>query len=79
MVIVLWIVFALLIGVWANSINRSGIIWGLVSLIISPLITGIILLIAGSNHPNCPVCKEVVKAGALVCKHCGQTFKKSTS
>jgi len=68
-----------LISVWASKLNHSWILWGVISLITSPLIAGIILLIVGTDHPNCPSCKEVVKAGSRICKHCGQRFKESNN
>jgi hypothetical protein len=48
--------------------------------IISPLIAGIVLLLAGrageeppspSTHVKCPDCRELVLNEARVCKHCG--------
>ncbi|QOL24967.1 zinc ribbon domain-containing protein [Thalassotalea sp. LPB0316] len=79
MFVLLWVLFTLLIIVWAKRWNHSVILWGITSLIISPLITGVILLIVGSAHPKCPSCKEVVKSGSRICKHCGQKFKESTT
>ncbi len=42
---ILWVAFCVLIGVWANSKGRSGIIWSLVAFFISPLLSGIIVLV----------------------------------
>lgn len=38
-----WIVISVLVGVFASSKNRSGFGWGLLSLLISPVITLIIV------------------------------------
>ncbi|MBL4898990.1 MAG: zinc ribbon domain-containing protein [Colwellia sp.] len=78
MIFVLWLFFTILIGVWANKWNHSWILWVIVSLIVSPLIAGLVLLLIGTDHPKCPSCKEVVKAGSRICKHCGQKFKEKS-
>lgn len=41
------ILFAILIGMWADSLGRSAILWGLLSLLVSPIIVAIILLLIG--------------------------------
>ncbi len=79
MFVAIWILFAVLVAVWASRWNHSAILWGIISIIISPLIAGVILLIVGSDHPKCPACKEVVKVGSRICKHCGQKFKENTA
>lgn len=43
------IIFSILIGVWASNWGRSGLLWFFLALIISPLISGIILLIIGKS------------------------------
>jgi hypothetical protein len=78
--ITLWFVFAVAVGIIAASLRRSGLGWFLLAVIISPLIAGIVLLIAGragepapspSTHVKCPDCRELVLNEARVCKHCG--------
>ena len=45
--VTIWIVLCILVGIWANKLNRIGFLWFLTSIILSPLLMGIILLIAG--------------------------------
>lgn len=72
------LVLAILIGVWANNLNRSGIGWFIIALIISPVISAIILLIVGdSNVEKCPSCKGNVDASASVCMHCNYQLKSN--
>lgn len=72
----LWIGFAILVGVLASRhYNRSGIGYFFVSALLSPLIGAIILLIAGhKNNRKCPYCKERIQQDAIICKHCGKDF-----
>lgn len=91
-VAVVWIVFAVLVGIAASSRGRSGFGWFLLSCIISPLI-GLLVLIAmptrgpgraedgsvvsAKTHVRCPDCKELVRAEARKCKHCGAALLPS--
>ncbi|WPJ50439.1 hypothetical protein RCIP0023_00397 [Klebsiella phage RCIP0023] len=47
--IAIWFIMVILVGVWANAWGRSGILFGLLSLILSPLIGAIVLLCAGKK------------------------------
>ena len=44
-VIFFMIMFSIIIGIWANKRGRTGFGWGVLALLISPLIAGIILVI----------------------------------
>ncbi len=46
-----WLIFSILLALFAASQNRSGIGWFFASLIISPIISLIILLAVGKNEP----------------------------
>lgn len=75
--------FAAIVGVIAASWNRSGFLWFLLSLVISPLLGTILLLIGGKQtdrdsdkprpwtHVTCPDCGEFVRKDARVCRYCG--------
>ena len=74
---VFWIFLSILVGAYASSKKRSGIGWFFLSLIISPLISFIIVLVAGSPQgtlKKCPKCAEEVKVEAQVCRFCGFEF-----
>jgi hypothetical protein len=74
-----WAFFAAVVGFMASTWNRSGFGYFLLSLILSPLIGLIFLLLAGrreegptpDTHVKCPDCKELVLKDARKCKHCG--------
>jgi hypothetical protein len=78
-----WLFLCILVGRGAAKRGRSGILFFLLSLILSPLLVAIILLLLGGNtkvvekkqlrsgiFKKCPHCAELVKSEALVCKHC---------
>ena len=77
-----WILFSVVIAIGAGSRGRSGIGWFFLSLIFSPLLALILLLLLPSlrqdasaptpeTHVKCPDCRELVLNEARVCKHCG--------
>ncbi len=77
---IFWIFLSILVGTYASSKKRSGVGWFFLSLIISPLIAFIIILVAGSPRgtlKKCPKCAEEVKIEAQVCRFCGFQFFKS--
>jgi hypothetical protein len=48
-VFILWIVFSVLVGLYADSKNRSGIGYVFLSLLLSPVIGFIVVAIAGEK------------------------------
>lgn len=82
---IVYLVFAAIIGFGASARGRSGAGWFFLALLISPLISGILLLllpratasasgdevISPRTHVRCPDCREFVRMDARKCKHCG--------
>lgn len=75
--IVGWLLWSIIVGIIASSRGRRGFTWFLLSLLISPLLSMILVLALGRPGPNftthrrCPDCKELILIGATKCKHCG--------
>ena len=80
----LWVIFAALIGLWSRNKGGSFVAGFVFSLLLSPLIAGLIVAlrnpnstelesnrIARGNLKKCPSCAELVKIEATKCKHCG--------
>jgi uncharacterized membrane protein YcjF (UPF0283 family) len=48
-IILLLIIFSVAVGYWADAWGRNGWAWGIVAVLISPLLTAIALLIVGKT------------------------------
>lgn len=83
-IVIVWLFFAILVGVYASRRGRSGVGWFLLATIISPLLAFLLCLALGplqtatapgmpspDTHVRCPDCRELVLHDARVCKHCG--------
>jgi len=78
MIFLSWLVFAILVAVWANNLNRSGVGFFFLSVFLSPVIAAIILLLVGKwdgDKRKCPQCAEHVQLDALICRYCGHEFE----
>jgi len=80
LVFISWIALSFIVGVYANSRGRNGVVWGILAFLLSPLLSWLILLAMGRPGPNadthkkCPACAEWCANEAKVCKHCGNRF-----
>jgi hypothetical protein len=73
-----WILLSVGIAFWARSYNRSGLIWGALSVVISPIISAVFLFVSGPAAPDqktCPKCTEKSPRSAKVCRICGYDFE----
>ncbi len=77
----LWFGLAFVVAVYAARRGRSGSGWFILSVLISPLLAGLLCLAVGpkktdegpspDTHVKCPDCRELVLRDARRCKHCG--------
>lgn len=81
-----WLVLSVVVGVVASARGRSGFGYFLLAAVLSPLV-GLVLALAlpakfqpvaadpdrptPETHVRCPDCRELVRADARKCKHCG--------
>lgn len=84
MEIVLWICGCIAIGWWASNWHRSGVGFGLLALVASPVVGAIVLAVVGKGreldpvtgnpvawkYTKCPHCAEQILVEAKICKHC---------
>jgi hypothetical protein len=72
---------AVIVGVAANTRGRHGVGWFLLSLIISPILTGLLLFVLPKHERQlrrsellrsrkCPHCHSIMPATAPVCAKC---------
>lgn len=86
--ILLWIFLSYIVGVINHSRGNSVIVGFLLSVILSPLLGLIVVLVTSKNNQKleeraiksgkmkrCIHCAELVKPEAIVCKHCGKDQK----
>lgn len=75
-IIIFWILFAIAVGMLASKRGRNGGSWFLLSLLASPLIGIIFLLVTkdiskdDGERASCPKCSEKVLISASICPHC---------
>lgn len=85
--VILWLLFALLVGMYASSKGHSGFGMFLVSVLLSPLIGFLIEAVRNPYAPaieqaalatggmkKCWACAELVKAEAVKCRYCGEAL-----
>ena len=82
-IFIVWVILAVLVGVYAGKKGLSGVLYFFLSLILSPLLGFLITLLVNPNKEaaakksglkKCPQCAEYVQQEALVCHFCGNKF-----
>jgi hypothetical protein len=77
-----WLLWSLAVAAIASSRGRSALSWFLLSILLSPLLTMILVLALGRPGPNykthkrCPDCRELILMDAVKCKHCGTALAR---
>lgn len=79
-IFLLWLVLSILVAVFANSRGRSGILYFLISIILSPLLGFLVALISGdATRMKCFNCGQKIDISAKVCPFCKVDMNTSSS
>ena len=66
-----WIVLSILVAVFANSRGKSGILYFFISILLSPLLGFLIVLVSGdSTKKKCDKCGQKIDVSAKICPFC---------
>ena len=85
----LWLLLCALVAVFAHKRGRFAFGWGVISLMLSPLLGWLIVLalptairpalsgkvVTEATHMHCWSCHQVIQRDARSCPHCGQVIR----
>lgn len=74
-----WVVFVVLIGIWAHKWNRNAFGWAVLSFFISPLLGALFLLASGVDGNRCLACTKTMRKEAVVCGSCGRSIAEAAA
>jgi hypothetical protein len=71
---VIWFLCSLFVGCFAKNRGKSYFYGVLLSLIISPVLAGIVIALTSGDMKKCPYCGKLIKIKAKTCRHCNMVF-----
>jgi hypothetical protein len=82
MLVLGWFVLSIVVMILADRRGRMSVIWFFLSLVISPLLAGLLVLAlpnlteerAAAERAPCPMCAEPIQRTANLCPHCRSTL-----
>ena len=75
-----WIILSILVAVFANSRGKSGILYFLICILLSPLLGFLIVLFSGdSTKKKCDKCGQKIDISAKVCPFCNTKISSASN
>lgn len=75
-----WLVLSILVAVYANGKGKSGILYFILAVVLSPLLVFLIALISGDDtKKKCSNCGQSIDISAKVCPFCKVDINSSSS
>ena len=88
----IWVLLSMGVAVMAFRRGRSVVLWFLLSIIMSPVIMGLVAwglgdvtekedeeLLASGDYRRCSFCHHAVRKEAVVCRHCARVLAEGHS
>ena len=70
-IFLIWLILSILVAVYANGKGKSGVLYFFISILLSPLLGFLIVLISGdSTKKKCDKCGQKIDISAKVCPFC---------
>ena len=70
-IFLIWLILSILVAVYANGKGKSGVLYFFISILLSPLLGFLIVLVSGdSTKKKCDKCGQKIDISAKVCPFC---------
>ncbi len=77
-IFLIWLILSILVAVYANGKGKSGVLYFFISILLSPLLGFLIVLVSGDGtKKKCDKCGQKIDISAKVCPYCSDSKVKT--